>query len=114
MKIAIVGSGIAGLTTAYRLHQAGQQVAVFEKEIALGMDAHSQLIQAQGQSYRADVPSRMFNRLQWPSLMRLYRELGVTCKPVTPTQSFSWVDGSTYLKLSKANRPWQLAKSILK
>jgi predicted NAD/FAD-binding protein len=113
MKIAIVGSGIAGLTAAYRLHQSGQQVAIFEKENSLGMDAHSRTIDVGGHSVRADVPSRMFNELEWPSLLRLYRKIGVAFKPVSPTQSFGWLNGKTYLKLSTANRPWLLAKSIL-
>jgi protoporphyrinogen oxidase len=32
MRIAIVGAGITGLTTAYRLSQKGHQVVIFEKE----------------------------------------------------------------------------------
>ncbi|HLG12561.1 MAG TPA: FAD-dependent oxidoreductase, partial [Dehalococcoidia bacterium] len=30
MRVAIVGGGVAGLTAAYRLIQAGHEVAVFE------------------------------------------------------------------------------------
>jgi len=36
MKIGIAGAGIAGLTAAYRLSQAGHEVTLFEKENTLG------------------------------------------------------------------------------
>ena len=35
-KVAIVGSGPAGLTVAYKLNQRGHQVSVFEKDDRLG------------------------------------------------------------------------------
>ncbi len=36
MKIAIIGSGVAGLMAARRLHELGHDVTVFEKEDAIG------------------------------------------------------------------------------
>ncbi len=36
MKLAVVGAGIAGLTAAFRLQQAGHQVEVFEAQAAAG------------------------------------------------------------------------------
>lgn len=39
MNTAVVGGGIAGLTTALRLAQAGQRVTLFEKEAELGGQA---------------------------------------------------------------------------
>jgi NADPH-dependent glutamate synthase beta subunit-like oxidoreductase len=40
-KVAIVGSGPAGLTCAYYLAQEGYQVTIFEKAPVLGRDAHN-------------------------------------------------------------------------
>ncbi len=113
MKIGIVGSGIAGLVTAYRLTQAGHDVSLFEKQQSLGMDAHSLSIDLEANCVRADVPSRMFNELQWPSLLSLYREIGVEFQPVNSTQSFGWLDGPTFVNLDIANRPWQAAKALI-
>jgi protoporphyrinogen oxidase len=39
MRVGIIGGGVAGLTAALRLAQAGQQVVVFEKEDELGGQA---------------------------------------------------------------------------
>ena len=36
MRAAVVGAGVAGLTTAYRLSQAGWKVAVYERDAELG------------------------------------------------------------------------------
>ena len=30
MRVAIVGAGIAGMTAAYRLHQQGHEITVYE------------------------------------------------------------------------------------
>lgn len=113
MRIGIVGSGIAGLSSAYRIAQSGHDVVLFEKQNSLGMDAHSLSINLASKNVRADVPSRMFNELQWPTLIQLYRELGAEFRPVNPTQSFSWLGGDTYLKLDVANRPWLAAQSLV-
>ena len=40
LRVAIVGSGIAGLTAGYLMAQAGHEVTIFERELELGMDAH--------------------------------------------------------------------------
>ena len=40
LKIAIAGSGIAGLAAGWLLAKEGHQVTVFEKQASLGMDAH--------------------------------------------------------------------------
>jgi 2-polyprenyl-6-methoxyphenol hydroxylase-like FAD-dependent oxidoreductase len=36
-RVAIIGSGIAGLTTAYLLARAGHHVEIFEREPEIGM-----------------------------------------------------------------------------
>ena len=112
MKVGIVGSGIGGLAAAHFLNREGCEITLFEKLDRIGMDAHRLSIEMDGQQYFGDVPSRMFNRLQWPELLSLYEEIGVEYRAVDPTQSFSRIGNPTYLTLDVANRP-QLGLSLL-
>jgi predicted NAD/FAD-binding protein len=73
MKIAIVGSGISGLTAAHLL-SAEHDVTILERAPTLGMD-QSSVSYAGG---RIDVPLRTFSEDYYPNLSCLYRELGVT------------------------------------
>jgi len=106
MKIGIVGSGIAGLVAAWSLDQRGCAVTVFEKTKAPGMDAHAARFSVDGSELRADVPSRMFNEHQWPTLCQLYRKIGIETSVVPNKQSFRQrgTDRVTNLAL-----PWTLA-----
>ena len=82
LKVGIVGSGVAGLTAAYRLNKAGHQVTLFERQASLGMAAHE--LRDDARQIRGDVPSRMFNDCLWPNLFQLYSELGVEVEEVNP------------------------------
>ena len=112
MKVGIIGSGIGGLAAAHFLQRQGCQVTLFEKLDRVGMDAHRLTFEMNGQNYIGDVPSRMFNELQWPELLSLYNEIGVEHRAVDPTQSFSRIGQPTYLTLDVANRP-QLGLNLL-
>ena len=100
MKIAIVGTGIAGLSAGWLLQQAGHQPVLLERNSSLGMDANSfdfsaaELDDANSdQICRVDLPLRMFNRSMWPNLANLYNTIGVESEPVDPSKSFSDFDG---------------------
>lgn len=43
-KVAVIGAGLAGLTTAYRLHQKGYDVQVYEARKRVGGRVHSVLV----------------------------------------------------------------------
>ena len=38
MKVAVLGAGVIGITTAYYLHKAGHDVTVIERNIEAGME----------------------------------------------------------------------------
>ncbi len=97
MKIAVVGSGIAGLSAAWLLSQ-NDQVTIFEKFGQLGMDAHSLEVQGEQASARIDVPLRVFFDGFYPNLTALYKALGVEFKPVNYAASFGALNGRTYFR----------------
>ncbi len=87
-KIAIIGSGIAGLAAARNFKLQGHHVTLFEKQATPGMAAHGFEIHVDGQQIRGDLPSRMFNRELWPNVARLYDDLNIGYEKVAAKQHF--------------------------
>jgi len=99
MRIAVVGSGIAGLTAGWLLTRAGHQVVLIERLAELGLAAHAMPLLIDGLHFSADIPSRMFNTALWPNLCQLYSELGVEMEPVDPSQTFGEWKGQPVFRL---------------
>lgn len=96
-RIAVIGSGIAGLTAAYGCMKRGHDVTVLEAEKSLGMAAHT-LEFEQGV---IDVPLRVISPDTWPSVVALAKEVGVDCYAVQTCTSCSWLDQSTWFRSGK-------------
>ena len=86
MRIAVVGSGIAGLGAAWLLSRA-HEVVLFEAEARLGGHTHTHEVEQAGRSYAVDSGFIVFNPGNYPLLTRLFDELGVESQPTT--MSFS-------------------------
>ncbi len=99
MRIAIIGTGIAGLSAAWLLSRDGHQVSVFERLCEAGFSSQSRRFDIDGQQVTADVPSRMFNQLLWPNVVKLYRAAGIEFSNVDTSQSFSSIGSSRRVKL---------------
>ena len=76
MKIAIIGSGISGLGTAYLL-SAEHEVTVFEKNDYLGGHSRTRSIDMDGQSIAVDTGFIVFNDRNYPNLCALFEQLQV-------------------------------------
>ncbi len=87
-KIAIIGSGIAGLVAARISKLQGHHVTLFEKQASPGMGAHGFDLQIDGHQILGDLPSRMFNRELWPNVTELYDELNIEYETVSASQRF--------------------------
>ncbi len=79
-RIAIVGSGISGLTCAYLLcRQHG--VDVYEAGSELGGHTATKRVLFDGEEYRVDTGFIVFNDRTYPNFMALLKQLGVSSRP---------------------------------
>ncbi|HET8877947.1 MAG TPA: FAD-dependent oxidoreductase [Arthrobacter sp.] len=76
-RVAVIGSGVAGLTAAYVLNRR-DEVTVFEADSRLGGHAHTHDVpQADGSVLGIDTGFIVHNERTYPTLLRLFKELGV-------------------------------------
>lgn len=80
MKIAIIGSGIAGNTIAYHLNKT-HDITVFEAGSYIGGHTHTHDIQHEGHNYSVDTGFIVFNDRTYPNFIALLNELGVAWQP---------------------------------
>lgn len=86
MRIALVGSGIAGLVSAWLLSRK-HDVTLFEANNYFGGHTHTHDVEQQGRRYRIDSGFIVHNPNHYPLLTRMFHELGVASQPTT--MSFS-------------------------
>jgi uncharacterized protein len=79
-RAAVVGSGVAGLTAAYVLQQR-YDVTLFEGDDRLGGHAHTHEVhRPAGGTVRVDTGFIVHNERTYPTLLRLFAELGVATR----------------------------------
>ena len=82
MRVAVVGSGIAGLSSAWLL-SCQHEVVLFEAEARLGGHTHTHDVEQAGKRYRVDTGFIVHNTHNYPLLTRMFDELGVASKDTT-------------------------------
>ncbi|KAA2286172.1 NAD(P)/FAD-dependent oxidoreductase [Arenimonas fontis] len=95
MRIAVVGSGIAGLASAWLLSRQ-HEVSLFEAEFRLGGHTHTHQVEVDGQSLAVDTGFIVHNPVHYPLLTRLFETLGVESQATT--MSFSVHDEASGLE----------------
>lgn len=81
-KIAIVGSGVSGLTAAYLL-KGIHQVTLFESDNRYGGHAHTHNVDGLG----IDSGFIVHNERTYPNLLRIFKELGIPTQKTEMTMS---------------------------
>ena len=76
-KIAVIGAGIAGLSCAYRLVQAGADLTLFEAGSYFGGHSNTVDVTVDGATFGVDTGFLVFNERTYPQLIALFAELGV-------------------------------------
>ena len=82
MKVAIIGSGISGLTAAYLLNKQ-HDITLFEKEARLGGHTATIDFSLDGKGYAIDTGFIVFNDNTYPNFIKLLGQLGVSYSPTS-------------------------------
>jgi len=88
MKIAIVGTGIAGNVAAYHLARE-HEITVFEAADYVGGHTNTIDVEYAGRQYAVDTGFIVFNDWTYPEFIRLLDELGVESQPSNMSFSVS-------------------------
>lgn len=87
MKIAVIGSGISGLSCAHELSNAGHEVSLFEANDYFGGHTHTVDVTLEGKTYGVDTGFLVFNHKTYPNLVKLFAQLQI--ETVATDMSFS-------------------------
>ena len=100
MKIAVIGSGISGLSCAYYLHR-DHEVHVFERNERIGGHTATVDVAMGGRRFAIDTGFIVFNDWTYPNFIALMDELGVSSKATE--MSFSLSDRESGLEYAGSN-----------
>ena len=76
MRIAIIGTGIAGMAAAYLIRRR-HEITVFEQSDYIGGHANTVTVSERGRPLGVDTGFVVFNPERYPNLVRLFDQLGV-------------------------------------
>lgn len=100
MKIAIIGGGIAGMTTAHLLSEE-HEIVLFEANDYLGGHTHTVDVEAGGKSWAVDTGFIVFNERTYPNFIKLLDRLQVASQP--SVMSFAVTNEATGLEYCATN-----------
>lgn len=93
-KLAIIGSGISGLSSAYFL-TSNFDITVFEKSHRIGGHTSTvNLTESNGRQLSIDTGFMVFNQKTYPNLLKLFQKLQVDYQPTCMSFSFNQVDAN--------------------
>jgi predicted NAD/FAD-binding protein len=122
MRIAVIGTGIAGNVASYLL-AADHDVTVFERNDYIGGHANTVRVDAADGSHEIDTGFIVFNEERYPSFVKLLRKLGVPSQRSVMSFSvnveadgFEYSNRSLFAQRRNAVRPghWRMLADILR
>src|SRR5215218_8878726 len=93
LRVAVVGSGIAGLTAAHLLHRTGCDVTVLEADSRIGGHTNTVRVEDPRGERWVDTGFIVHNDRNYPHLTALLRELGVATDDSEMGMSIATADG---------------------
>ena len=126
MRIAVIGTGISGMVSAWLLTRGGHEVTAFEAGSHIGGHTNTIPVEHLGRPYPIDTGFIVYNDRTYPNFIRLLAHLGVPARPTT--MSFSVRDDATGLEWNGTNldtlfaqrrnllRPafWRMVRDVLR
>lgn len=100
MRIAVIGSGISGLASAWLL-SSKHRVTLYEAQNYLGGHTHTHHIALGEGTFAVDSGFIVYNTRHYPLLAKLFRELNVASQPTT--MSFALRNARTGLEYNATN-----------
>ncbi|MDQ6619435.1 MAG: FAD-dependent oxidoreductase [Pseudomonadota bacterium] len=100
MKIAIIGTGIAGNVAAHHLNR-DHDITVFEAGDHIGGHTHTHVVELGGSTYDIDTGFIVFNDRTYPNFIRLLDTLGIASQP--SAMSFSVRNERTGIEYNGTN-----------
>lgn len=94
-KIAIIGSGISGLTAGFLLHRL-HDITLFEAAPALGGHTATVEVTQNGRNYAVDTGFIVFNDRTYPNFLKLLARIGVASQPAEMSFSVKSPEGLEY------------------
>jgi len=92
LKIAVIGTGISGLSAAWLLNQS-HDVTVYEQADRVGGHANTVMASIDGREIPVDTGFIVFNRKTYPNLTALFQWLGVPVEPSNMSLAVSLDNG---------------------
>lgn len=110
MRVAVIGTGIAGNAAAWTLSKR-YPVTVYEREIRAGGHSHTVNIDYDGAPIAVDIGFIVYNELNYPDLTALFDHLGV--ETTESCMSFAvTTDGGRFEWKGGGNSWWQMAAGL--
>ena len=113
MKIAIIGTGIAGNVIAYKLRQE-HDITVFEAGCHVGGHTNTVDVYENGRQYAVDTGFIVFNDRTYPNFIRLLDEIGQESQASEMSFSVQAEDGGIEYSGSSLNSLFAQRRNILR